>query len=395
MIASRERAYAIACAAMFVFGMILGLPGTVLAQPDTVAQFGLTMADRGVLISTLYFGLLFGSLASGPVVDAMGHRAALAASSALAALCLPLFAWSGSATLAAAALGAVGLASASINTASNALSSALFSEERARRMNGLGVLFGFGGLAMPAATVLASDLVTWRGVVVGGGVLSALVALTATFMPPGGIRPTRATAGPSVFAAFRHFARQPGFAWFCVLVMLSGGNEASMAGWTSTFLIASGVSASAATTILASHWLGIIFSRLIFSRHVDRAKAAAIERSAVAGALVLLILVTSSEPVVLAVGPFVIGMAIALVMPTSLALAGERVVGNPGTLYGSLLTLAQVGGMGLPASIGLVAERAGVRLGLAILVASCAGIALVVRHISESVPGSGRTSRSG
>jgi hypothetical protein len=51
--------------------------------------------------------------------------------------------------------------------------------------------------------------------------------------------------------------------------------------------------------------------------------------------------------------------------------------------------------MGLPASIGLVAERAGVRLGLAILVASCAGIALVVRHISESVPGSGRTSRSG
>jgi fucose permease len=390
-----ERSYAIACAAMFVFGMILGLPGTVLGQPETVAQFGLTMADRGVLISTLYFGLLFGSLASGPFVDTVGHRAALAVSSALAALCLPLFAWAGNATVAAVMLGTIGLASASINTASNALASELFPEERARRMNGLGVLFGFGGLAMPAATVLASDLVTWRGVVVGGSVLSALVALTAALMPMGGARPAHADARSSPFGAFRHFARQPGFAWFCLLVMLAGGNEASMAGWTSTFLLASGVSAAAATIILSSHWLGLILSRLIFSRHVDRAKAAAIERSALAGALLLLIFVTSSAPAVLAVGPFLIGMSIALVMPTSLALAGERVAGNHGTLFGVLLTLAQVGGMVLPASIGVVAERAGVRPGLAILVASCAAIALVVRHISASVPDSGRASGSG
>lgn len=386
MISLRERSYAVACAAMFVFGMILGLPGTVLGQPETVAQFGLTMADRGVLISTLYFGLLFGSLASGPFVDAVGHRAALAVSSALAAVCLPLFAWAGNATFAAIVLGTVGLASASINTASNALASELFSGERARRMNGLGVLFGFGGLAMPAATVLASDLVTWRGVVVGGGVLSALVALTAALTPMGEMRPMHATPGSTAFATFRHFARQPGFVWFCLLVMLAGGNEASMAGWTSTFLVASGVSASAATIILSSHWLGVILSRVIFSRHVDRAKAAAIERSAVAGALLLLMLVTSSTPVVLAVGPFAIGMAIALVMPTSLALAGARVAGNPGTLFGLLLTLAQVGGMVLPASIGLVAERVGVRPGLALLIASCAAIVLVVRHISASVP---------
>jgi fucose permease len=392
---TNERSFAIACAAMFVFGMILGLPGTVLGQPDTVAQFGLTMADRGVLISTLFVGLLFGSLASGPFVDAVGHRAALAVSSALAAVCLPLFAWAGNAAFAAIVLGTIGFASASINTASNALASELFSEERARRMNGLGVLFGFGGLAMPAATVLASDLVTWRGVVVGGGVLSALVALTAALMPMGEVRPTNEAARQSPVAAFRYFARQPGFAWFCLLVMLGGGNEASMAGWTSTLLLASGVSASGATIILSSHWLGLILSRLIFSRLVDRAKAAAIERSAVAGGVLLLVLVTSSAPAVLVAGPFAIGMAIALVMPTSLALAGERVAGNPGTLFGLLLTLAQVGGMVLPASIGMVAERAGVRPGLAILVGSCAVIALVVRHISASVPGSGRTSRPG
>jgi len=99
-------------------------------------------------------------------------------------------------------------------------------------------------------------------------------------------------------------------------------------------------------------------------------------------------MVTARSPVVLAVGPFAVGVAIALVMPTSLALAGERMAGNPGTLFGVLLTLAQVGGMILPASIGLVADRAGVRPGLAILALSCAAIALIVRRVSGALPGS-------
>jgi len=402
---SHERLYAISCAAMFVFGLILGLPGTVLGQPDTVAQFGLTLADRGLLIAALFFGLLLGSLASGPLVDAMGQRAALAVSSAFAALCLPLLAVADNAALAAIALGAIGLASASMNTASNALSSELFPVERARRMNGIAIMVGLGGLAMPTATVLASDLVSWRAVVVAGGVLSAIVAVASARMRHEGSRLSALGSGLSAvgstvlvrrelarpaspLAAFRHFARQPGFGWFCLLILLGGGNEASMAGWTSSFLLASGFSASGATWALSSHWLGLILSRALFSNHVDKAKAAAVERSAVAGAVLVILMVTARSPVVLAVGPFAVGVAIALVMPTSLALAGERMAGNPGTLFGVLLTLAQVGGMILPASIGLVADRAGVRPGLAILALSCAAIALIVRRVSGALPGS-------
>ena len=73
-------------------------------------------------------------------------------------------------------------------------------------------------------------------------------------------------------------------------------------------------------------------------------------------ALVLLVLVVSPSPVVVMFGPFVVGMCIALVMPTCLALAGERIQGNAGALFGGLLTLAQIGGMVLPAAIGLVAR---------------------------------------
>ena len=111
-----------------------------------------------------------------------------------------------------------------------------------------------------------------------------------------------------------------------------------------------------------------------------------IVRSALLSALLLLALVVLTTTAVLAIGPFLIGMAMALVMPTSLALAGERYRGNAGTLFGGLLTLAQVGGMVLPASIGLVAERAGVRPGMGLLVAShIAVVAVVARAVRRPV----------
>ena len=156
-----------------------------------------------------------------------------------------------------------------------------------------------------------------------------------------------------------------------------------MAGWTSSFVIASGMSSSIATWVLSSHWLGLILSRVLFSSRVDRAKEIAVERSAVLSALALLVLVVSPSAVVVMCGPFVVGMCMALVMPTSLAIAGERIQGNSGALFGGLLTLAQIGGMVLPASVGLVAQYTSVRLGLALVVASYGAIAVLVRRLSQ------------
>ena len=159
-----------------------------------------------------------------------------------------------------------------------------------------------------------------------------------------------------------------------------------MAGWTSTYLNASGFSAAAATWALSSHWLGLILARVLLSARVEHAKSAAIMRSALCGALCVSIFVSAPMPAVLAAGPFAIGFAIALVVPTSLALAGDRYPGNTGTLFGLLLTLAQVGGMTLPAAIGFVSDRAGLRLGLSLLVASCLFVAAATRPVARPAP---------
>ena len=353
---------------MLVYGIILSLPGTVLGLPETVAELGLTLTSRGWLISALFVGLLLGSLLSGSVVDALGYRASLAVSSGLVALALPL--------LAGVVIMALGFASAGMNTASNALSSDLFPGERARRMNRLAILVGVGGVMMPVTTVVSSVVVSWRAVVVAGGVLGAIVALACVRVPPG----QSSVAPHSLQQAIRRFARLPGFVWLAAALLLGGGNEAALAGWISTYLQAAGFSASASTWVLASHWIGLIVARVMLSPRVERTKAAAVVRAAVAAAVCVAVFVLVGSHAWLAVMPFLIGCAIALAVPTMLALAGDRYPGHPGALFGLLLTLLQIGGIALPAAIGVISDRAGLRPGVSILVLSCLCVAAFVRQ---------------
>ena len=70
---------------------------------------------------------------------------------------------------------------------------------------------------------------------------------------------------------------------------------------------------------------------------------------------------------VLAIAPFATGVAIAIAVPTALALGGERYPQNAGTLFGLLLTVGQAGAMAFPAIIGITAEAAGVRAAMSVI----------------------------
>jgi fucose permease len=155
--------------------------------------------------------------------------------------------------------------------------------------------------------------------------------------------------------------------WVALLVALGAGTEASLAGFTSTYLTRVGFTAPVATWILASHWVGLIAGRLAFAHRVDRAKRSAIVAGALAGAAGVLVLVTTEDMAALALLPLAIGVAIAIVVPTSLAIGGEQYPNSPGRVFGVLLSAAQLGGMALPALIGRVAEVGSVRTAMALI----------------------------
>lgn len=364
---------------MLVFGMILALPGTVIGLPEFTARFNLTLADRGVFIATLFGGLLIGSLLSGPVVDRLGYRASVGGSAAAIAALLPAFALASSYTPVVAALAGVGLAAATLNTAANALSSELFPHERGRRMTFLSLAVSIGGLLLPTAIAAASGAVSWRIVVLAGAAVSAAAAAGSLVIasPP-------SHASTTSWASLRGFLGQRGFVRFCLLLACGAANEGAFAGWTSSYLVASGVRPEWATWGLSSHWLGLLVGRITLAGRVDTGKQAAIVWSAIAGALIMLLLIAAPVAPVLATGPFAAGVAIAVIVPTSLALAGERHRGNAGTLFGLLLTMAQVGAMVLAPLVGAVAERSSLRLALLLAVANAGGIVLLASSVERS-----------
>ena len=138
--------------------------------------------------------------------------------------------------------------------------------------------------------------------------------------------------------------------WLGLLVMLGAGTEASMAGFTSTYLGTLGFAAGPATWALSFHWVGLIVGRIALAGRVDRGKGRAVTLAALVGAVSIVLFVTASAPALLAVAPFLIGVAIAIIMPTSLALGAERYPESAGTLFGILLTVAQAGAIALPSA---------------------------------------------
>jgi len=377
-------AFPAAWTAMFVFGTVLGVPGALLGLPEVSERLQLTLVTRGSLISSLFFGLLVGSLASGPLVDRAGLRRSLAVATALVAAALPAFLLATGVTSAAVALALLGCVAAVVNTAANALVSEMFPESRGRRMNQLSLAVGLGGLSMAGAATVTGWL-PWEAMLAGSGVLAAGVAVAAALSqePPA---PSAGAAPRPDRALVPAALRTPTFAALGLLVMLCGANEAALAGWTPAYLAHAGVSPAWVSRGLAAHWGGLILGRVVLGPRVDRRKEAAIVACALAAAAGVVVLAVATAPWLVVAMPAVIGVAIAVLTPTTLALAGDRVPEAPGTVFGTMLALAQVGSMAAPALIGALADRAGLRAAILVLAAGSAGIALLGRWLAARRP---------
>jgi MFS family permease len=368
-----RRLFLIASASMFVFGTLTGLPGALLTLPDVVEGLQLTLADRGTLIASVFTGMFGGSVLSGPVTAAMGTRRTFVASAVLMAVCLPLMGLASSFGSAAAALAAAGFAAAGVNTTSNVLVSDAYPEARGHRLAIMSVAVAAGGVAMPLAAGVIAGRLSWHVLVFAASAVATVVAVVAFRLHA----PASSQGAPIRLRDIAGTFGQPGFGAMTLLALLGAANDVTMAGWTSTFLLGQGFTPSGAAGALSSYWFGLIAGRLALSRFVDRDKLRAIAAAAGGGAVLSLLWALASAPVVLTVMPFFIGVANSLLVPTALAAAAERHPRSTGLVFGLMMTATQVGAMGLPSLVGVVAEGAGLRLGMALLVVTSAVMAVV------------------
>jgi MFS transporter, FHS family, glucose/mannose:H+ symporter len=164
-----------------------------------------------------------------------------------------------------------------------------------------------------------------------------------------------------------------GFVLFC-----QSGDEASIGGWTSTYVGEAGFPARTATFILAGYWASLMAGRLLGARILKSVGKEHLVLASGAGALVgAAVLLTNRSAVMLIFGVLIIGLSYAGVFPTVLAIAGDTYTKLAGTVFGLLFAIALIGGMLFPWLVGQISENFGIRFGMIVPLVGAAAICVV------------------
>ena len=352
-----------ACAGMLVFGIVLAILGTVFGLPAMHARMQVSLAQQGTLILLLYFGIFSSSLAVGPLIDHLGNKANLLTSALMVALAMIFFAEAHS--FAAASLAAIllGLGGGGLNTCTNVLVSDLYAGQRGSMLNLLGIFFGVGALSDPLMAATIAGRFTIPQLFLFCAVLAGICAVwyaAISFPPPKSKQAFSWRELPQV-------AKYQGILLLAFILFCESGNEACIAGWTSTYLGVAGYTPRMATLVLATYWAALMLSRMMAARILrDVGKLRLVIWCgfvALAGCIVLL---TAKSLVFFFAGTALIGLSYGPIFPTTLAVAGDRHSERAGTVFGLLFSIALVGGMIFPWAVGQVSQQIGVRSGMVV-----------------------------
>lgn len=381
---NRRRLFLAACVGMFTFGMIIALLGALFGLPAMRERLGINFAQQGDLFGILSVGLLLSSILTGPTLDRFGSKRVLVAASAMVTAALLDFALARGFAAAAVAAGLLGFGGSWLNVGTNALVSDIYPEQRGRSLNLLGMFFGIGALFVPLVVALGFEQLSVSGTML----VCAAVAACCTIVCSVPRFPATHRGTSFSFLDMLRTARRPGVVLFAVLLFFQSGNEASLSGWTSTYIGAVGWSPRAANAVLLGYWVMAIAGRSLSARvQAWLGKPQLVLASGVvsiAGCLVLL-LAAGSLPV-LTVAAWGTALAFAAIFPTTLAMAGDRHHGFAGMVFGFLFSVSNLGAMCFPLAIGHVSQAFGIRLGMIVPLVGTLGVtvcAMLVQRTEE------------
>lgn len=385
---SRRRLFAAAAVAMFVFGMLIALLGTLFGLPAMRERLGIDLAQQGDLFSVLFTGLLVATAVVGPLLDRFGSKPVMVSASAMVAAALTAMATARGFGVAAAAALLLGVGGGWLNTASNALVSDVFPDQRGRMLNLLGSFFGVGALFVPLVVSAAFESLSVPGVmalcaaVAGAG---TAISLALRFPPP---HEGAAFSLRGVLSA----ARYEGVALLAALLLFEAGNEAALSGWTSTYIGAMGWSPRLATLVLLGYWVVAIAGRAASARlQAWAGKTRLVIGSAlvaVAGCTVLL--AAAGWLPGLVAGAWLTALGFSAIFPTVLAIAGDRYERFAGTIFGLLFTVGNVGSISFPWALGHISQSAGLRAGMLVPLAGTLLVAACAVAVARRAPAEGR-----
>lgn len=363
---NRRAVFAIACAGMLVFGIVLTSLGAIL--PEITARYGVNKAQAGALFTLLTFGILVASLLFGPIVDRVGYKVPLAVATALVALGLLLIASSASLIGFRIGIACIGFGGGILNGATNSLTADITTDNKAAGLSLLGVFFGVGAVGVPFILGALASRVAYDSVLLVVAALSALpiVAMLIARFP----QPKQPHSFP--LQQVSGLLRQPRLLLLGTMLFLQSGMEITAGGWSATFAREElALDARSSLWFLSMFWLGMMGARLLLTAILPRvspAKALITSMSAaLAGALIML---TAHATMPASMGVTLIGAGLAAGFPVILGWVGEGYAEVSGSAFSIVLVMALTGGMILPYITGAMGGLHGLRGSLLVLPAA-------------------------
>jgi fucose permease len=365
---------------MYLFGTAVSCLGAILLPLSQ--RFGLDPARGGNLFLTMDAGVLLACVTSGLLLDRIGIRPILLFSLLLLGGGLWGIAVAPSIQIARAFIFIVGMAGGGINTGVNTLISGAFGSNRKSALNALAIFFGCGAIVLSSA--IGTVIRAWAICLQAIGVVAwiwAGIALLGTF--PAAREDRDFSAGELL-----RTLRDPFLIALAVLILCQMGNEVTIGGWISTFLSREvGASHRAATLVLSGFWIAIVLGRLISATLLRWAQASHVVTVCGVGATVAtFILLISTTFITGAVATFFLGLCYATILPTTLAMVGDRFSQYAGTIFGTLLAIGLVGSMSFPWITGHVARSFGFRAGFAVPLIGAVVITVVEFSLMRNTP---------
>lgn len=399
---ARRRVIAVASATFFAAGVSLASLGPAL--PELARNVDARLASLGAVFTVVYGGALVSQLATGAIVDRVGHRPVLVAGPALAGVGMIGIVAGPSLAIVLAAGFLMGLGYGALIVGANLVVADTFEDGGAGELNLTNVFFGVGAIAGPAAigvllaTVGTSLPVLWAA----AGVLFLVSASAfALHLPwkgresPGHARgsagaggtPGGPVAAPSRRGAIRALLSSPLLWIFGLILLLYVGTEGSMGAWLATYLgLTAGTPLDQGALATSGFWLALTAGRLLAAVASTRLAAPRLLLVSISGALaggVGLVLGMGSAPVTIAASVLV-GLSFGPIYPTTIALVAIRFPTGTGTVAGVVMTLGSLGGAVLPWLYGIlilqVAPLAGVVL-IPLSATAMLGLWAAARHL--------------
>jgi fucose permease len=194
--------------------------------------------------------------------------------------------------------------------------------------------------------------------------MAALLLSILAALPAPAPRQFSNPGAPPPLAGWQQAVSRRGIPLFFLLAAffyLAVGFELAFSGWITTYLRQDArVSGSASGLGLSTFWLAMVAGRILgaeLSRRWSKGRlVSACAVTASAGVLILL-LVGGAHASLAAIA--VVGLGVAPLFPTGLAIAGEHYPAAVGTVSGIYFAVGSLGGMTIPWLLGEVAGAAG------------------------------------